>query len=82
MFNKDAMGNVNSKIVKDEVVKVAEELAPAVVEEVNKKASTLCCGWKVSLQIVRQTPSPAPAKVVASESKSRELPLQNTVEAV
>lgn len=82
MFNKDAMGTVSSKIVKDEVAKVAEDLVPAVVEEVNRDSSTVCCGWNVSLQISRQTPSPAPAKSVASESKSRELPLQNTVESV
>ena len=82
MFNKDAMGIVNSKIVKDEVVKVAEDLAPTVVEEVNRDASTRCFGWKVSLQIFRQTPSPALAKVEVSESKSLESPLQNRVESV
>jgi hypothetical protein len=82
MFNKDAMGNVKSKIVKDEVVKVVEELAPAVVEEVNRAGSTGCFGWKISLQLTRQTPSPAPATLVASESKSPESPPQSKAESV
>ena len=81
-FNKDAMANVDLKVVKDEVAKVADEVVSNVVEEVNRKASTQCFGWICTLQISRQIPAPAPAKLVASESKSRELVLQNKVESV
>ena len=81
-FNKDAMANVDLNVVKDEVTKVADELVSDLVEEVNRKASTRCFGWVWTLQISRQIPAPAPAKLVASESKSRELVLQNKVESV
>lgn len=76
------MANVDLKVVKGEVVKVAEELVSDVVEEVNRKASTRCFGWVWTLQISRQTPSPVLSKSTASESKSRELPLQSKVESV
>lgn len=76
------MANVDLKVVKGEVVKVAEELVSDVVEEVNRKASTRCFGWVWTLQISRQTPSPVLSKSTASESKSRELPLQSKVESL
>jgi hypothetical protein len=82
MFNKDAMANVDLKVVKDEVVKVAEDLVSDVVEEVNRKASTRCFGWVWTLQISRQTPSLALSKSEASESKSPVSPPQSKVESV
>ena len=82
MFNKDAMANVDLKVVADEVTKAAENLVSDVVEEVNRKASTGCFGWLCSLQITRQTPSPALSKSEASESKSPESPPQSKVESV
>lgn len=79
MFNKDAMSNFD---VKDEVVKVADKLVSEAVEEVNRIGSMQCFGWLCTLEISRQTPSPAPAKLVAGESKSPELQPQSKVESV
>ena len=72
-FEKQAveeLKKVENKVAA-EVEKAKAEAVSKLVQEVSGKSIT-CFGWKWSLQITRQTPTPAPAKSEEPASKPTE----------